>query len=118
MHPVHGHVLGRQADGADVRRKLDRPVEANDGDVEAVSLGSELEVGVNLDLGSSVGATRQGLGVRLEDVLAEGDPNLRGSGSGDAVAGGHDVPLVHQRATAPRSSCKANVKFLVVDWVL
>ena len=60
-----------------------------------LNLRREFEMGVNLDFGGSVGAARQGFHVRLEDIFAEGDADLRRSGSCDAVAGCDDVPLVH-----------------------
>ena len=95
-------MLGRQADGADVGCEVDPAVEPDDGDVVPVGLRGELEVGVDLDGRSSVGAPGQGLRPGLEDVLAKGHPDLVDPGLGHAVARRHHVPLVDQAAAAPR----------------
>ena len=84
----------RQADGADVGGEVHPAVEPDDGDVVPVGLRGELEVGVDLDGRSSVGAAGQRLGPGLEDVLAQGDPDLVDPGLGHTVAGRHHVPLV------------------------
>ena len=81
---------------------------------------------MDLDPGDAVGAAGQRLGRRLEHVLAQRHPDLRGARPRHAVPRRYHIPLVHQRPAAPRGACKINSKVvcrkeerntLLVQWI-
>lgn len=99
-----GGVLLGQADRLDVVLVVGIVVQDQDGDVEAIRLRSESEVGMQPHLGHREHLVRQGLDVRVQDVVTQGHSDRRWVvlGSSDTVTSGHDVLGTDQGTAAPR----------------
>lgn len=95
-----------QADWLDVVLVVGIPIQDQDGDVEAIRLGSKSKIGMQSYLRHREHLVRQGFDVGVKDVIPQSHTD-RGwimLGPGDAVTSGHHMLGTDQGTTASGST--------------
>lgn len=84
-------------------------LQSQHGDIEAIRLGRELEVGMHIDAAYAKGVRGQRFNGRIDDIIAQRDVHLTGRGTCHTMPGGDHMTTRDQRAATSATNVNMNL---------